>query len=53
MADDLVAGGIEDRDLALEDRDERIARVADPEEHVADLGRALLAELGEERQLCV
>ncbi len=36
-------------DLALEDRDERVARVADPEEHVADLGRALLAVLGEGR----
>ena len=30
MADDLVAGRVEDRDLALEDRDERIRRVADP-----------------------
>ena len=35
MADDLVAGRIDDRDLALEDRDERIPLVADPEEHVA------------------
>ena len=29
VADDLVARGVEDRDLALEDRDERIAPVAD------------------------
>ena len=44
VADDLVARRVEDRRLALEDRDERVAPVADPEEHVADLGRALLAE---------
>ena len=45
MADDLVAGGVEDGRLALEDRDERVARVADLEEHVADLGGPLLAVL--------
>ena len=36
MPDDLVAGGVEDRDLTFEDRDERIARVADPIQHLAD-----------------
>ena len=47
VADDLVAGGVEDRHLALEDRDERVAPVADAVQHVADVRRALLAELGE------
>ena len=51
VADDLAAGGVQDRDLALEDRDERVAAVADPEEHVADRRRALLAERGERREL--
>ncbi len=51
VADDLVAGRVEDRDLALEDRDERIAPIADAIQHLADLRRALLAELGERRQL--
>ena len=51
VADDLVAGRVEDRDLALEDRDERVARVADAVEHVSDPCGALLAELGERRQL--
>ena len=45
VADDLVAGGVEDRDLALEDRDERVASVADAVEHVAD-GRGALLSLG-------
>ena len=39
VADDLVAGGVEYRDLALEDRDERVGRVADLEQLLADLGR--------------
>ena len=51
MADDLVARGVQDRRLALEDRDERIASVADPEQHVTDLGGALLAVLGERLEL--
>ena len=51
VADDLVAGRIEDRHLAFEDRDERVAPVADPEQHVADGGGALLAELGERLEL--
>ena len=45
VAHDLVAGGVQDRHLALDDRDERIALVADPEEHVADGRGALLAVL--------
>ena len=45
MPDYLVAGGVEDRDLALEDRDERIALIADAIQHVADLRGALLAVL--------
>ena len=36
VADDLVAGRIEDRHLALADGDERIGRISDPEQHVAD-----------------
>ena len=51
MPDDLVAGPVEDRDLALDDRDERVLLVADPEQQVADVRSPLLAELGEGRQL--
>ena len=51
VPDDLVSGRIEDRHLSLEDRDEGIASVADPEQHVPDGRAALLAELGERRQL--
>ena len=39
------------RDLALDDRDERIALVADLEQRLADLGGPLLAVLGEHREL--
>ena len=39
------------RDLALEDRDERIARVADLEQRLADLGGPLLAVFSEHREL--
>jgi len=42
VADDLVAGGIDDRRLPLEHRDERVGLVADAVEHVADRGGALL-----------
>ena len=51
MADDLVAGGVGDRDLALEDRDERVGLVADLEQLLADRGGALLAMLGQRREL--
>ncbi len=46
VADDLAAGGVENRGLALEDRDERVGLVADPEQLLADRGGALLAVLG-------
>lgn len=36
MPDDLVTGAVEDRCLALADRDERVTLVADLEEHIAD-----------------
>ena len=51
MADDLGPGGVEDRRLALDDRDQRVAAVTDREEHVTDICAALLAVLGEQRQL--
>ena len=51
VADDLPAGGVDHRDLALDDRDERIALVADLEQRLADLGGPLLAVLGERREL--
>ena len=51
MTDDLGSRGVEDRRLALDDRDQRVAAVTDLEEDVADLGAALLAVLGEQRQL--
>ena len=51
MADDLGPRGIEDRRLALDDRDQRIAAVTDLEEDVADVCAALLTVLGEQRQL--
>ena len=44
VADDLVAGRVEDRHLALADGDERIGRVADPVQHVADGRGPLLAQ---------
>ena len=51
MADDLLAGSVGDRDLTLDDRDERIARVADLEQRLADLRGSLLAVLREQREL--
>ena len=47
MADDLVAGGVEDRSLPLDDRDERILAISDAIEHIPHVRGALLAELGE------
>src|SRR2546423_557174 len=46
VAHDLVARGVDYRDLPLEDGNERIARVADPVQDVADVRRALLADPG-------
>ena len=51
VADDLVAGRVKDRHLALTDGDERIRAVADPVQHVADGGRPLLAQPRKRRQL--
>ena len=51
MADDLRAGLVEDGRLAFDDRDQRIAPVTDPKEHVADLRAPLLAVLGEQGEL--
>ena len=47
VAVDLRAGLVEDGRLAFDDRDQRIAAVTDPKEHVADLRAPLLAVLGE------
>ena len=51
VADDLVACRVDDRDLALENRDERVGAVADAIEHVADARGALFAQRAEPRQL--
>jgi hypothetical protein len=51
VADDLVAGRVGDGNLALIDRDERVAGVADFEELLADRGGSLLAKRGEGRHL--
>ena len=51
MPEYLVARGIEDRDLALEDRDERIAPITDAIDHIPDVRRALFAVLGKGREL--
>ena len=48
VADDLVAGGVLDRSLALEDRDERVGRVADAVQPLPGLRGPLLAVLGED-----
>jgi hypothetical protein len=53
VADDLLAGRVDDRDLALDDRDERVALIADAVEHVADIGRVLVTEFGQGRELRV
>ena len=51
MAHDLLAAAIDDRDLAVEDRDEGIRRVADLEERVADVRGALFAGLAQQLEL--
>ena len=51
MPDDLVAGGIEDCDLTIEDHDERVTPVTDAIQHIAGVRRALLPERSEPRQL--
>jgi hypothetical protein len=51
VADYLAAGAVAHRDLALDDRDERVALVADLKKLLSDLGCPLLAVLGEHREL--
>jgi hypothetical protein len=51
MADDLAAGGIGDRHLALVNRDKGVGGVADFEELLADRRGPLLAELCERGEL--
>ena len=51
VADDLAAAGIGHGDLALDDRDERVALVADVEQGLSDLGGPLLAVNGKRREL--
>jgi hypothetical protein len=48
LTGDLVSGAVADRRLALEDDDERIAGVTDPEQELALRGRALLAPAARE-----
>ena len=47
VADDLIAGGVEDRDLALDDRHERVVAIAHAVEQIAGVRRALFAEFGQ------
>ena len=51
VPDDLVPCCVDDRDLSFEDRHERIAPIPDPIQQLTGTGRALLADLGESRQL--
>ena len=53
VADDLLAGRVDYRDLALDDRDERVPLIADAVEHVADIGGVLVTELSQGRELQV
>ena len=47
MPDQLVPGGVDDRDRSFEDRNERVGPIADLVEQLTDRSRALLADLGE------
>src|SRR4029453_18299702 len=51
VAHDLAARRVDDRDLTLDDRDERVRAVADAIENVADLRGALLTQRAEPLQL--
>jgi hypothetical protein len=51
VADDLGAGSIDDRDLALDDRDERNAPVADAIQRLPSVRGPLFPQLGEFGQL--
>jgi hypothetical protein len=47
VPDQFVPGGVDDRDLPFEDRNERVRPIADPVQQLTDRSRALLADLGE------
>ncbi len=49
MPDELVPGRVDDLDLSLEDRNERIGSIADSVEQLTDRRRTLLADLGQSR----
>ena len=51
VPDDLVAGRVENRHLALDDRDKRIRRIPDLEQHLAHARRPLLTQAGKRRHL--
>ena len=51
MAHELRPARILDRRLALEDGDEGIALISDPEQQLAHLGAAHLPQLGEQLEL--
>jgi hypothetical protein len=51
MLDEFGPGRIDDRDLSLENRNERIGPIADLIQKLADRCRPLFADLGESRQL--
>ena len=51
VPDDLVTCRVDDRDLALQNRDERVRAVADPIEHVSDARGAFLAQPAEPCEL--
>jgi hypothetical protein len=51
VPDELVPGGVDDRDLSFEDRDERVGPIADLIEQLTGRGRALLADPGESGEL--
>ncbi len=51
MPDDLSSVAVEDCSLTLDDRDERVAQITNPEEHVTDCGGALLTDVRKRREL--
>jgi hypothetical protein len=53
VADDLLAARVDDRDLAFDDRDERVPLIADAVQLVAHIGPALVTELSESGELRV
>ena len=51
VPDELVPGRVDDRNLAFKDRNERIGAIADPVQQLTGRRRALLADLGQSREL--